>query len=101
MKNTFLRKLLLAATIGLFSQFAVAQDAATTAAAKQVADIVASLNHFPSDADKATLGAISGNAQLPQGLRDMATAVANIQHAATAEDKATLAAIQALSLIHI
>ncbi|GJM14052.1 MAG: hypothetical protein DHS20C12_24550 [Pseudohongiella sp.] len=95
MKNTIMQKILLIAFLGLFSQFSAAQDAATVAAAKQVADIVANLNHFPSDADKATLSEISGNSALPQRLRDMATAVSNIQHAATAEDKATMAEIQA------
>lgn len=94
MKNTLLQKFLLIAVIGLFSQFSVAQDA-NMAAAKQVADIVASLNHFPSDADKATLSAISGNMALAQGVRDMASAVANIQHAATAEGKSSMAALQA------
>ena len=94
MKNTILSKVLLIATIGLFSQFAAAQNA-STAAAKQIADIVVSLNHFPSDADKATLAAISGNSELAQGVRDMATAVANIQHAATAEDKSKMMALAA------
>lgn len=94
MKNTILRKFLLIAVIGLFSQFAVAQDA-SSAAAKQIADIVATLNHFPSDADKATLAAISGNTALAQGVRDMADAVANIQHAATAEGKSAMAALAA------
>jgi len=94
MKSTLLQRILLIATIGLFSQFALAQDA-NTAAAKQIADIVASLNHFPSDADKATLSAISGNSALAQGLRDMASAVSNIQHAANAEGKSAMAALQA------
>lgn len=94
MKNTILKKFLLIAVIGLFSQFSVAQDA-NSAAAKQIADIVASLNHFPSDADKATLSAISGNSALAQGLRDMANAVSGIQHAATAEGKSAMAALQA------
>lgn len=94
MKNTILQKFLLIAVIGLFSQFSLAQDA-NSAAVKQVADIVANLNHFPSDADKATLAAISGNTALAQGIRDMATAVSNIQHAATAEGKSAMAALAA------
>lgn len=94
MKNTILRKVFVLAIIGLFSQFAAAQDA-SSAAAKQIADIVVSLNHFPSDADKATLAEISGNTALAQGVRDMATAVSNIQHAANAEGKAAMAALQA------
>jgi hypothetical protein len=96
MKDTFVQKFLLIAVIALFAQFSVAQDnAANMAAAKQIADIVVSLNHFPSDADKATLGAISGNMELTEGLRAMASAVTNIQHAATAEGKSAMAALQA------
>ena len=94
MKNTILRKLLLVVAVGLFSQFAAAQDA-NQVAVKQVADIVANLNHFPSDADKATLAEISGNSALAQGIRDMATAVSNIQHAATAEGKSAMNALAA------
>ncbi|MCG8413862.1 MAG: hypothetical protein MI746_06540 [Pseudomonadales bacterium] len=80
------------AVMGLLSQPALAQDA--QAALKQIADIVASLNHFPSDADKATLAEISANDSLPEGVRNMADAVANISHAATADGKAAMAAIQ-------
>lgn len=80
------------ALLGLLSQPAMAQDA--QAALKQIADIVASLNHFPSDADKATLAEIAGNDSLPQGVRNMADTVANISHAATADGKAQMAAIQ-------
>ena len=67
---------------GFFSQTAVAQDAG--AALKTIADIVASLNHFPSDTDKAALAEIEANANLPQGVRNMANTVANISHAASA-----------------
>ena len=81
------------AVMGLLSQPALAQEPG--GALKQIADIVASLNHFPSDSDKATLAEISGNDSFPQGLRNMADAVANISHAPTDEGKAALAAIQA------
>ncbi len=86
-----IKKLVLVLTLGLFSQFAMA-DAAS--AIKEVADIVASINHFPSEEDKAKLATISADETLPPGLRAMAKAVANISHAATAEDKAAMAAIQ-------
>lgn len=85
--------LLLPVLIALFPQASLAQDA--DGALKQIADIVANLNHFPSDADKATLASISGNESYPVGLRGMASAVANINHAPTAEDKEVLAGIQA------
>ena len=93
MKITLIRKLVAVALIALFSQFSLAQDAG--GAIKQIADIVASINHFPSDADKAALADIAGNDALPEGLRNMATAVSNISHAASAEGKAMMASIQA------
>ena len=97
MKITLIRKLVAVALIALFSQFSLAQDAggAIENAEKQIADIVASINHFPSDADKAALADIAGNDALPEGLRNMATAVSNISHAASAEGKAMMASIQA------
>jgi len=95
MKN-LTKTLLLLALSGLFTQSALAQDAAASAAMKQIADIVANINHFPSDAaDKATLAEIAGNMSFPEGLRNMADTVANISHSATAEGKAAMAAIQA------
>ena len=93
MKFTLTRKIMVIALIGLFSQFSLAQDAGM--ALKQIADIVVSLNHFPSDADKSTLMGISGNDSLPQGVRDMATAVSSFAHAANAEGKTAMAGIQA------
>ena len=90
----FARKIIIIAIVGLFSQFSMAQDNA--GAIKDVADIVASINHFPSDADKARLMAISGNDSLFEGIRAMATAVSNISHAANADGKAAMAALQAL-----
>jgi hypothetical protein len=93
MKITLIRKLVAVALIALFSQFSLAQDAG--GAIKQIADIVASINHFPSDADKAALADIAGNDALPEGVRNMATAVSNISHAASAEGKAMMAGIQA------
>jgi len=96
MKNTILQKFLLIAAIGLFSQFAVAQDPSDNAvAAKQIADIVASLNHYPSDADKMALNAIIGDSALAMGIHAMASAVVNIEHAANAEGKTAMEALQA------
>ena len=100
MKITLIRKLTAVALIALFSQFSLAQgagvaDEATMNAGKQIVDILASINHFPSDADKAALADIAGNDVLPEGLRNMATAVSNISHAASAEGKAMMAGIQA------
>lgn len=96
MKNTYLQKFLLIAAIGLFSQFSVAQNnTANLAAAKQIADIVASINHFPSDADKMALNAIIDDSALAVGIHAMASAVVNIEHATNSEGKTAMAAIQA------
>ena len=91
MKSALIKKVVLVASIGLFSQLALAQDNAS--AVRDIAGIVASMNHFASDADKAKLMAISEDSSLAQGVRDMAMAVAHIQHAAPAEDKATMNAL--------
>ena len=99
MKNTFLQKFLLIAAIGLFSQFSVAQDnPANAAAAKQIADIVASINHFPSDADKMALNSIIDDSALAGAIHAMASAVVNIEHATNAEGKTAMAALQARPL---
>ena len=87
------RKITIIAIVGLFSQFSMAQDNAS--AIKEVADIVASINHFPSDADKDRLMAISDDDSLFDGIRAMATAVSNIAHAANADGKAAMASLQA------
>ena len=94
MNTSILKKFVLVAAIGLFSQFASAQNEANSAAITQVAKIVATINHFPSDDDLAKLDAISGNSELAQVIRDMASAVANIEHAANEEGKGAMEAIQ-------
>lgn len=88
------KKLTLILAIGLFSQFASAQSDANDAALKQIADIVAGLNHFPSDEDLSTLDTIIANSELAQGVRDMANTVANIEHVANEEGRGAMEAIQ-------
>ena len=90
MKLTLLRKIMAIALIGLFSQFAMADNASS---ATEIAGIVVSMSHFPSDADKAKLMAISADDSLAGPVREMATAVTNISHAANAEGKAAMASI--------
>ncbi len=89
-----LRNIVVVIVFGVFSQGAVAQDSANMVALKQVADIVVSMNHFPSDDDKAALATIAANEELPQGLRDMATTITNIEHQPNEEGKAAMARIQ-------
>jgi hypothetical protein len=92
MQLALIKKVMIIAVLGLFSQFSMADNAS---ALRDIAGIVASLNHFPSDADKATLMEISGDESLAGGIRDMATAVSNISHAANAEGKEAMARIVA------
>lgn len=93
MKLTLFRKTAVFACIALFSQFSMAQDA--NAALSEIAGIVASINHFPSEADKAKLATISANETYPELLRRLATQVSNISHSATADGKALMVELQA------
>jgi hypothetical protein len=94
MKIALTRKIAVIALAGLFTQFSQADNHNPTAFG-EIAAIVASLNHFPSDADKARLAAIAADENYAQPIRAMATTVANINHSATAEGKTAMAAIQA------
>ena len=89
------RKLITVALLGFFSQFAAAQNQAALGALQEIAGIVASINHFPSDADKAALGDISNNDSLPQGVRMIAGAVSSINHSPSDESKQMMAQLQA------
>ena len=84
MKLTLIKKIAALVLIGSVSQFAVADNAT---AAKTIAGVLASMNHFPSDSDKAALREIAGDDGVGRGFRAIASAVANIQHTATDEDK--------------
>ena len=91
MKTALTSKLAVAALAVFFTQFAMADNAT---AFRDIAEIVASINHFPSDADKSRLAAIAADETIAQDLRTMATTVANINHSASAEGKAAMAEIQ-------
>ena len=91
MKITLIRNFFTAVLMGLFAQVSLAQEENAMGALKEVADIVASINHFPSDADKVALASIAGNDNLPQGVRNMATTVTNIAHGANDEGKNAMA----------
>ncbi|MBT3530922.1 MAG: hypothetical protein HOF74_13520 [Gammaproteobacteria bacterium] len=94
MKTTIFKKLILLIAVGVFSQFAMAQNEDNAAAIKQVADIVAGINHFPSDDALATLDGIAANGGLAQAIRDMANAAANIEHSANEEGRGAMEALQ-------
>lgn len=84
---TKLTKILAIGSITLFSQFALA-DAAS--AQKTIVDILAGMNHFPSDEQKTELMAIAADENSGRGMQMVATAVSNIQHAPDAEGKASM-----------
>lgn len=87
MKFSTSKKLIAIASIGLFSQFALA-DAAS--AQKSIAGILAGMSHFASDDQKAELASIAGDDSSGRGMQMIATAVSNIQHAPTDEGKASM-----------
>ena len=94
-KMTIKRKLITIALLGFFSQFSIAQNQAAVGALREIVGIVVSINHFPSDADKAALGDISNNDSLPQGIRMIAGAVSSINHSPSDEGKQMMAQLQA------
>ena len=91
--NKLTKKLAVTAVALLFTQFATADNHNPTAF-REIAGIVASMNHFASDADKAKLAEIAANESIAVNLRTMATTVASINHTTSAEGKAAMAAIQ-------
>jgi len=94
MKMALTRKFVAIALIGFFSQFSMAQNQAAIGALQEIAGIVATINHFPSDADKAALAAISSNDGLNQGIKMIAGAVSGINHSATDQGKQMMAQLQ-------
>lgn len=78
---------LLAVIVGAYAPLSYADDNVAT-----MARIVLSLQHVPSDADKATLAAIA-NGDSSGSEKTVANAIAGIQHKVSADDKAALDAI--------
>lgn len=89
------RKVFVAVTIVLMAQVASAQSDADDAALSKIATIVASINHFPSDADMTTLEEIIGSGDVSQNVRIIADTVINIEHSANEEGKGAMESIQA------
>lgn len=94
MKTRSLRNIVLTFSVGLFPLIGAAQDEARVEALREIAQIVASINHFPSAENKAALSAIEGNQSYPQGIRMLAATVANISHSANAEGKQSMVMLQ-------
>ena len=92
-----IRKTLAITLIGVFSQASMAQNQEVTEALQEIASIVISINHFPSDENKTVLERISGNNNLPQGIRLIASSVSDIQHSPNEQGKHVMSQIQAAS----
>ncbi|MDL0432654.1 hypothetical protein QPM17_16050 [Marinobacter sp. TBZ242] len=59
-------------------------------AVAKVAGILSEMQHFPSDAQKESLAAISNDSSHSDAIRTIATAVRNIQHKAQPDDVSAL-----------
>lgn len=62
-------------------------------AAAVMADIVAGMNHFPSEEQKSTLEDIAADEEVDDNLRTIAEAISNIEHQPKDADKEKLQAI--------
>jgi hypothetical protein len=83
-------------TIFLVTVLPVAQiSIADDAAVGEMAKIMISLKHFPSDSDKETLSAITNSSDNSEAEIAIATAITNIKHQASDADKEKLNAIVA------
>lgn len=58
--------------------------------AASLAGVLVNMNHFPSDADKATLHGIASDESVDEDLRAIAQAIAGIQHTPQPTDQARL-----------
>jgi hypothetical protein len=88
----------LATSVLVLSIVSIASSAAApiqapSANVKTMAAVLAKLNHFPNDAEKATLNEIVKSDKATAHEKTIAQALVNTQHAATAADKPKLEAI--------
>ena len=78
-------------------QFAMADSdamaAGATPAIKQMASILADLNHYPDESGKAALQQIIDDVSASESERTIAAAIASLEHKASAADKAKLQAV--------
>jgi|APSaa5957512535_1039671.scaffolds.fasta_scaffold227026_1 hypothetical protein len=91
MKFTATKNLLFFVLVSLFAPFSMAAD--NTSAVQEIAGVVAGMNHFASDEQKARLMELSEDESLADGIRRMASTVANIQHFPNDEGKELMARI--------
>ena len=88
-----IKTLFVLASVGLFSQFAAAESEVDSAAMKQIAAVIVTLDHFPTDEDFVTLDEIMSNGEVSAEVQLMAETVANIEHSANEEGKEAMTII--------
>ncbi len=86
MKSKFLLVLLSGAGLMLGAASALAASTAV----REMADIMMHLEHYPSDADKATLNAIISDKSSTKQERVIATAISHVEHKVAAADAGML-----------
>lgn len=69
-------------------------------AVPKMANILLELQHFPTDAQKATLAAIQNDSSYSDAERQVASAIANIQHKVSDADRERLSAIASDESLH-
>ena len=89
MKSTIIFSIIAAAVLLISTNPAYAD----TAAIRTMASITMNLNHFPSDADKQMLAAITHSDDSSESEIAVATAISNIKHKVSAGDKEKLNSI--------
>jgi hypothetical protein len=82
-----------AIALTLATSFAAAAMQAPSANVRTMAGILAKLNHFPNDAEKATLGGIVKSDTATAHEKTIAQALINTMHTANAADKPKLEAV--------
>jgi hypothetical protein len=83
-----------ATTVAIVVLLITGQSArADTPAVPTLARILLTMQHFPSDEQKATLEGIAADEQVDKDLRIIAGAMSNIQHQVPEEERAVLQAI--------
>lgn len=87
------KKSLICTLVACFVIIAAQSSMADESAAGVMANIVIKLNHFPSDADKATLTGIIESEDSSEDEITIATAILNIAHQVNASDKESLGEI--------
>lgn len=90
MKRKMVLTIIMSTVIFMLSQPLVAGEKTI----QEFTRIIINLNHFPSEADKAKLSAISGNSASTNGEKIIAQALKNMEHKVSASDGKKLEALK-------